>query len=179
MSVIQIWSFDELFQSWMIRLVSFMVILTKRRLLIPRLCSESGHSSGVLELFNNWLLAEGVICHFAEFHSVNVPTVANFKLPRRHHWPQSWEEVSKFGFSKLLTEDEMVGWHHRLNGHEIEQALGDGEGEGTWCAVVHAVTKSQTRLNDWTATTKLVRASFHTPGWGCDHLKPVTREGRK
>ena len=24
----------------------------------------------------------------------------------------------------------MVGWHHRLNGHEFEQALGDGEGQG-------------------------------------------------
>ena len=27
-------------------------------------------------------------------------------------------------------EDEMVGWHHRLNGHEFEQALGNGEGQG-------------------------------------------------
>ena len=26
--------------------------------------------------------------------------------------------------------DEMVGWHHGLNGHEFEQALGDGEGQG-------------------------------------------------
>ena len=25
----------------------------------------------------------------------------------------------------------MVGWHHRLNGHESEQALGDGEGQGS------------------------------------------------
>ena len=31
---------------------------------------------------------------------------------------------------KGTTEDEMVGWHHRLNGHETEQALGDGEGQG-------------------------------------------------
>ena len=27
-----------------------------------------------------------------------------------------------------MTEDEMVRWHHRLNGHELEQAPGDGEG---------------------------------------------------
>ena len=27
-----------------------------------------------------------------------------------------------------MTEGEMVGWHHRLNGHEFEQALRDGEG---------------------------------------------------
>ena len=30
-----------------------------------------------------------------------------------------------------MTEDEMVGWHHRLNGHEFEQALGDREGQGS------------------------------------------------
>ena len=29
------------------------------------------------------------------------------------------------------TEDEMVGWHHRLNGHGFEQAPGDGEGQGS------------------------------------------------
>ena len=29
-----------------------------------------------------------------------------------------------------MTEDEMVGWHHRLNGHEFEQALGAGDGQG-------------------------------------------------
>ena len=28
-----------------------------------------------------------------------------------------------------MTEDEIVGRHHRLNGHEFEQALGDGEGQ--------------------------------------------------
>ena len=32
---------------------------------------------------------------------------------------------------KGTTEDEMVGWHHQLNGHEFEQAPGDGEGEGS------------------------------------------------
>ena len=29
------------------------------------------------------------------------------------------------------TEDEMVGWHHRLNGHEFEQAPGVGDGQGS------------------------------------------------
>ena len=32
---------------------------------------------------------------------------------------------------KGMTEDEMVGWHHWLDGHEFEQALGDGEGQGS------------------------------------------------
>ena len=32
---------------------------------------------------------------------------------------------------KGTTEDEMVGWHLRLNGHEFEQTLEDGEGQGS------------------------------------------------
>ena len=32
---------------------------------------------------------------------------------------------------KGATEDEMVGWHHRLNGREFEQTSGDGEGQGS------------------------------------------------
>ena len=31
---------------------------------------------------------------------------------------------------KGTIQDEMVGWHHQLNGHEFEQTLGDSEGEG-------------------------------------------------
>ena len=34
-----------------------------------------------------------------------------------------WEE-------KGMTEDEMVGWHHQLDGHEFEQAWGVGDGQG-------------------------------------------------
>ena len=37
---------------------------------------------------------------------------------------------------KGTTEDEMVGWHHRLNGHEFEQAprVGDGQGNLVCCS---------------------------------------------
>ena len=31
---------------------------------------------------------------------------------------------------KGMTEDEIDGWHHQLNGHEFETAPGDGEGQG-------------------------------------------------
>ena len=43
-----------------------------------------------------------------------------------------------------MTEDEMVGWHYRLDGHEYEHALGFSDGQGAWHAAVHGVTKSQT-----------------------------------
>ena len=48
---------------------------------------------------------------------------------------------------KGMTEDEMVGWHRRLNGHEFEQAPGVGEGQGS---LAHEVAKSWTWLKYWT-----------------------------
>ena len=54
-----------------------------------------------------------------------------------------WEEKGK-------TEDEMVGWHHRLNGHEFEQTLELVMDREAWRAAVHGITKSWTRLSDWT-----------------------------
>ena len=51
-----------------------------------------------------------------------------------------------------MTEDEMVRWHHQLNGHEFEQALGDGEGREAWRAAGHGVTKS---WHDWATERQL------------------------
>ena len=56
---------------------------------------------------------------------------------------------------KGMTEDEMVGWHHRLDGHEFEQALEVADGQGGLCAAVHGVTKSWTQLSDWTELKEL------------------------
>ena len=46
-----------------------------------------------------------------------------------------------------MTEDEMAGWHHRLNGHGFGWTLGVGDREA-WRAAVHVVAKSWTRLSD-------------------------------
>ena len=40
-----------------------------------------------------------------------------------------------------MTEDEIVGWHHRLNEHEFEQNQGDSEGQRSWGAAVHGVAQ--------------------------------------
>ena len=46
-----------------------------------------------------------------------------------------------------MTEDEMAGWHHQLDGHELEQTPGVGVEQGG-LAVIHGVAKSRTRLSD-------------------------------
>ena len=43
-----------------------------------------------------------------------------------------------------MAEDEMVGWHHQLNRHEFEEALGVGDGQGSLVYSVHGAAKSQT-----------------------------------
>ena len=51
---------------------------------------------------------------------------------------------------KGTTEDEIAGWHQRLDGREsgeLRELVMDRE---AWCAVIHGVTKSRTRLSDRT-----------------------------
>ena len=62
------------------------------------------------------------------------------------------------------TEDEIVGWHHRFNGHEFEQTLGDSKGQEAQCAVVHRVAKSRTPLSDWT-TSSLEKSLFRSSAY--------------
>ena len=63
--------------------------------------------------------------------------------------------IISWGQEKGTTENEMVGWHHWLDGHEFEQTPGDSENREAWRAAVHGVAKSQTRLSDWTTTNHL------------------------
>ena len=52
-----------------------------------------------------------------------------------------------------MAEDEVVGWHHQLNGHEFEQVLGKSEGQGSPACCSLWVAKSRARLSKWTTAT--------------------------
>ena len=60
-------------------------------------------------------------------------------------------------------EDEMLGWHHRLNGHEFEQALGVGDGQGSLAQLSHLyMTTGKTRaLTRWTFVGKVMSLLFN------------------
>ena len=53
------------------------------------------------------------------------PDAKNWLIGKDPDAGKDWRQVEKG-----ITEDEMVGWHHRLEGHEFEQALGVGDRQG-------------------------------------------------
>ena len=73
------------------------------------------------------------------------PDVKNWLIWKDPDAGKDWRQEEK-----RTTEDEMVGWHHRLNGHEFEQALGVGDGQGSLvCCSPWGCRESETteRLN--------------------------------
>ena len=61
------------------------------------------------------------------------------------------------------TEDKMIEWHHRLNGHEFEQTPGHGEEQANLDASVHGVAKNWTWLSDSTTTTITTTTTATSP----------------
>ena len=73
------------------------------------------------------------------------PDVKNWFLGKDPDTEMNWRQEEK-----RMTEDEKVGWHHWLNGYslsKLQELVMDRE---AWCAAVHDVPKSRTRLSDWT-----------------------------
>ena len=59
-----------------------------------------------------------------------------------------------------MTEDKMVGWHHRLDGHEFEQTGEMVKDREALHVALHGVTKSQTQLNKSTTTNLQVKSRY-------------------
>ena len=73
------------------------------------------------------------------------PDVKNWHIGRDPNAGKDWRWEEKG-----TTEDEMAGWHHRLDGHEFEQALGVGDGQGSLVCCSPWVAKSRIWLSNWT-----------------------------
>ena len=82
--------------------------------------------------------------------------------------PDAWKDWRQE--EKGMTEDEMVGWHRRLNGHEFEKILGGGEGQESLaccCPWGHKELDTTEWLNTTTTQTHWIRKprlAWQTPG---------------
>ena len=78
----------------------------------------------------------------AETSILLLPDAMNWLVGKDLDAGKDWRQEEKG-----TTEDEMVGWHHRLNGHEFEQTPRDSEKQESLACCVHGVEKSQIGLN--------------------------------
>ena len=70
------------------------------------------------------------------------PEVKNWLIRKDSDTGKDWRQKKKG-----MTEDEMVGWHYRLDGHEVEQALGVGDGQGSLAC---CSPRGRRELDNWT-----------------------------
>ena len=117
----EMWELDYK-ESWALKNWCFCIVVLEKTVESPLDCKEIQpvHPNGN----QSWIFI-GRTDGEAETPVLWPPDVKNWLIWKnpdaRKDW--RWEE-------KGTTEGEMVGWHHRLNGHEFEQALGVGDGQG-------------------------------------------------
>ena len=73
------------------------------------------------------------------------PDAKNWHIWKYPDAGKNWRQEEKG-----TTKDEMVEWHHQLDGHEVEWTLGVGDYREAWHVAIHGVPKSQTGQSNWT-----------------------------
>ena len=128
--------------SWALKNWCFWTVVMEKTLESPLDCQEIQpvHPKG-----NQTLMFIGRTDAEAETPILWPPDVKNWLFGKDPKAGKDWRQEEKG-----MTEDEMVGWHRWLVDMSLRnlwELLMDSE---PWCATVHGVAKSQTRLSDWT-----------------------------
>ena len=127
-------------ESWVLKNWCFWTVVLEKTLESPLDCKEIQlvHPKGN----QSWLFI-GRTDAEAEAPILWLPDARNWLIGKDPDTGKGWKQ------KKGMTEDEVFGWHHRLDGHESEQAPGVGSGQGG-LASFSPWGHSQTRLSDWT-----------------------------
>jgi len=120
----------------------FWTMVLEKTLQSPLNCKEiqPGHPKGN----QSWIFIERTDVE-AEIPIFWPPDVKNCLIGKDPDAGKDWRWEGKG-----MTEDEMIGWYHWLNGHrlsKLQELVVEWE---AWCAAVHGVTKSWTQLSNWT-----------------------------
>ena len=92
----------------------------------------------------------------AEVPILQPPDVKSWLIEKDPDAGKDWRQEEKG-----TTEDEMVGWHHQLYGQEFDQALGDGEGQGSLVCCSPWDHKELDRTEDWTIACHTLSTYLH------------------
>ena len=111
-----------LYKSWVLNWYFWAVVLEKT-LESPLDCKEIQPVNPKRN--QSWIFIERTDAE-AEAPTLWPPEVKNWLIGKDPDAGKDWVQEEK-----EMTEDKMVGWHHQLDGHESEQALGGGDGQGS------------------------------------------------
>ena len=138
------------------RIDAFELWCWRRILRVPWTARRSNQS--ILKEISPGCSVEGRTNSEAETSILWPPDAKNWLLGKDLDAGKDWRQEEKG-----TTEDEMVGWHHRLNGHEFEQALGVGDGQGslTCCSPWGCKESDTTERLNWMKSNKFTGDRWH------------------
>ena len=131
-------------ESWMLKNWCFWAVLLEKTLESPLDCKEI---QPVNPKENQSCIFIGKTDPEAKTSLLWPPDVKNWLIGKDPDAGKDWKEKEKG-----TTEDEMVGWHHLLDGHEFEQAPGVGDGQGSLVcySLWHHKESDTTEQLNWT-----------------------------
>ena len=120
------------------RIGAFELWCWRRLLRVPWTARRSNQS--ILKEISPGISLEGMMLKLKlHMKATSCEELTHWKRHAGRYWGQE---------EKGMTEDEMAGWHHWLDGRESEWTPGVGDGQA-WRAAIHGVAKSRTGLSDW------------------------------